>query len=155
MWRYPIVALLAVLLVYLGFRGYNTYIADPPPPVAAPQFEMIVSAPPADSVLQYLRGQQQHDAQAIWDSFSTDTQTQQLAQGSTLEALRRSVQQESSQGFRYDDSKYVGGYQFDDGTASYFYLTTVRVQNTNAEIYQIFIVDAQGKITRVDQERVV
>lgn len=153
-WKYPIGALLIVLALYLGMQGYERYIAEPPPPPPAIEFDMVAAIPPADGVVKYLLAQKEFDAQKMWESFSLDAQNEQLAQGSTLDALRRTMQQQQQRGFRYADNKYVGGVTLEDKTSTYFYVTTIRAGNNKVDIYQIFVVDAEGKVKRVDQQSV-
>jgi hypothetical protein len=149
-WRYPIVALGLALLVFLGYRAYQDYYVTKPPPPATPQFQLVEAIPPADAVLTYLKAQQTFDAKAMWDSYSARAQTQNLQQGATLQTLQQEQQSLQQEGLSFGDSAYVGGYKLNNGRAYYFYVTKVQASGLNAEVYQTFFVDTDGKILEVD-----
>ncbi|MBX6343127.1 MAG: hypothetical protein IRY97_11760 [Thermomicrobiaceae bacterium] len=150
LWRYPIVALALVLALYLGYRGYQDYLAPQPPPSTTPQYDIAPAIPPADAVVHYLQAQRDFNAEEMWQSLSGKAQAANIEQGNSLGTLRERTESLRSSGVRYGKSAYIGGYRLPQGLASYFYVTEVSNGDGAAEIYQVFLVDTDGKILNIE-----
>lgn len=152
-WRHPTLTLALILAVFLAFQGYERFLAPHPAPVDPGHYEMVQAIPPPLPVAEYLSAQKNFDADAMWNTYSEQAKATNLAQGSSLQTLRQTIQELQLQGLQYGDSHYIGGYQIQPGGhAYYFYVTKVQDPKGNAaEIYQIFIADGDGKVLRVEQ----
>ncbi|MFN3336358.1 MAG: hypothetical protein ACK42I_02510 [Thermomicrobium sp.] len=147
-WRH----LLVVLLVALGvFYAYRALMPEQRGSGSEPAVRTApVIAPPA-SVRAYLEAQRNFDAERMWQTLSPEAKARRLASGESLATFRQSIRLLQEQGFRFEDSTYVGGYRLPDGQAYYFYVTEVRnANNQRGMVYQIFWVDSDGLIFLVD-----
>lgn len=149
-WRHPVATLLLVVAIYAGYRGYQEFLVTPEPPPPAPEFDIAPAIPPAESVVRYLAAQHDFDADGMWATYSETAKAANLQQGSSLETLRRVTETIRSQGIKYGDSAYVGGYKTDGNRSFYFYVTTLEDPiGEKLQIYQVFYVDTDGTILRV------
>lgn len=147
-WRH----LLVVLLVALGaFYAYRALIPAQGGSVNEPAVRTAPVIVPPPSVRAYLEAQRNFDAERMWQTLSPEAKARRLASGESLATFRQSIQLLQEQGFRFEDSTYVGGYRLPDGQAYYFYVTEVRNANDQrGMVYQIFWVDSDGLIFLVD-----
>ncbi len=147
-WRH----LLVVLLVVLGsFYAYRALVPKQEGSTSEPAVHTAPVIAPPPSVRAYLEAQQKFDAERMWQTLSPAAKARRLASGESLATFRQSVRLLQEQGFRFEDSTYVGGYRLPDGQAYYFYVTEVRNANDQrALVYQIFWVDSDGLIFLVD-----
>lgn len=147
-WRHLLVTVLLALGLYFGYRALvpqaqegNTQTTVQVAPVIAP--------PP--SIQAYLDAQRNFDADRMWQTLSPEAKARRLASGETLATFRSSIQLLQQQGFRFGDSKYVGGYRLPDGQAYYFYVTQISTNSGQTGwVYQIFWVNTDGRIILAD-----
>jgi hypothetical protein len=150
-WRHPALTLLLAIVAYLGYQQVQAYFAPPPSTAPPPAIQAAPLIQPPESVQQYLEGQRNFDAEAMWDAFSEETKAVHLAEGSSLSTFKRAIERMRESGLRYGDSQYIGGYRLENGLSYYFYVTEVRNDaGQSAQVYQIFIVDKEGKVIEVD-----
>jgi hypothetical protein len=145
----PFAPTLAVAIVLLGVIGWMSYLLWGPK--AAPAvFQRADSLPPAPAVETFIKGQQEYNADMMWDAYSTSYQASQLANGAskaTLQALANSVR---TQGIQFVQSDYIGGVQIEDGGSTYFYSLDLAQGQQHRRFPYIFTADADGKIVDVD-----
>lgn len=150
-WRHPALTLLLGIVAYLGYQQAQAYFAPPPSTAPPPAIQAAPLIQPPESVQQYLEGQRNFDAEAMWDAFSEETKAAHLAEGSSLSTFKRAIERMRESGLRYGDSHYIGGYRLENGLSYYFYVTEVRNDaGQSAQVYQIFTVDKEGKVIQVD-----
>ncbi|MCM8746392.1 hypothetical protein NET03_07580 [Thermomicrobium sp. CFH 73360] len=147
-WRH----LLVVILVALGaFYASRALLTEQGGSVNEPAVRTAPVIAPPPSVRAYLEAQRDFDAERMWQTLSPEAKARRLASGESLATFRQSIQLLQEQGFRFEDSTYVGGYRLPDGQAYYFYVTEVRNANDQrGMVYQIFWVDSDGLIFLVD-----
>jgi len=145
----PFAATLVVAIVLLGVIGWMSYLLWGPK--AAPAtFQRADSLPPSPAVETFIKGQQDYNADMMWDAYSTSYQASQLANGAskaTLQALANSVR---TQGIQFLQSDYIGGVQIEDGGSTYFYSLDLAQGQQHRRFSYIFTADADGKIVDVD-----
>lgn len=150
-WKHPALTLLLAITLYVGYQEVQARYAPPPTQQEPPPIQAAPFVQPPPSVQQYLEGQRAFDAEAMWEAFSDETKAAHLAEGSSLSTFKRAVQRMRENGLRYGDSVYIGGYRLKNGYAYYVYVTELRnAFGQSAEVYQVFIVDDEGKVIRVD-----
>ncbi len=150
-WRHPALTLLVALVGYLGYQQAVAYFTPPLATAPAPPIQAAPLIQPPESVKQYLEGQRTFDAEAMWDAFSEETKAAHLAEGSSLSTFKRAIQRMRDSGLRYGESAYIGGYRLRNGLSYYFYVTEVgNDAGQSAQVYQIFVVDREGKVIEVD-----
>jgi hypothetical protein len=108
------------------------------------------SAPPS-ATEDYLRGNQNYDAQLMWNSLSSDAQQQLSGQGGSASTLDRQMQAAKDRGIKLEEFSYIGGKPLPDGTSVQFYLVGMQDQPQASVDYQpyMFTLDRTGKITKV------
>lgn len=108
--------------------------------------------PPASSVVSFLRGQQNFDADLMWESFSPSFQATLEAGAFTREILAEQMEQERRAGQRYRSFDYIGGVKLANAQAMYFYVVEVaQPQGSGSRsISFVFTVDRDGKIVAVE-----
>lgn len=154
-WRHPTITLALIIAVFLAYRGYERFLAPQAAPGDPGHYEIAEAIPPPQPVAEYLSAQRNFDADGMWNAFSEQAKAANLAQGSSLQTLRQTTQQLRLEGLQYGSSHYIGGYKTQQANAYYFYVTGVQDPNGHAaDIYQIFIADADGKILHVEQPQV-
>jgi hypothetical protein len=145
----PYAGFVLVVIALLGVIGWMSYLLWAPK--AAPvAFQRADSLPPAPAVETYIKGQQDYNADMMWDAYSTSYQAAQLANGAskaTLQALANSVR---TQGIKFVQSDYIGGVQIEDGGSTYFYSLDLAQGEQHRRFPYIFTADADGKIVDVD-----
>jgi len=150
-WRHPALTLLIALGCYVGYQQGLPYLLPPPAEAPPPPIQAAPLVQPPASVTQYLEGQRRFDAEAMWNAFSEETKAAHLAEGSSLSTFKRAIQRMHDSGLQYGESVYIGGYMLPNGLAYYFYVTEVRNEaGQSAEVYQIFVIDREGKVIEVD-----
>src|SRR5215212_10810167 len=78
----PFAATLVVAIVLLGVIGWMSYLLWGPK--AAPAtFQRANSLPPLPAVETFIKGQQDYNADMMWDAYSTSYQASQLANGAS------------------------------------------------------------------------
>jgi hypothetical protein len=150
-WRHPALTLLIALAGYVGYQQALPYLFPPPVPAAAPPVQAAPLVQPPESVTQYLEGQRKFDAEAMWNAFSEETKAAHLAEGSSLSTFKRAIQRMQDSGLEYGESVYIGGFVLPSGLSYYFYVTEVgNAAGQRAQVYQIFVIDREGKVIEVD-----
>lgn len=145
----PYAATLVVAIVLLGVIGWMSYMLWGPK--AAPAaFQRADSIPPATAVETYIKGQQDYNADMMWDAYSTDYQTTQLANGASKATLQAQASGMRSAGLQFVRSDYIGGVQLDGGGSMYFYTIDLAKAQQHGRFSYVFTADAHGKIVDVD-----
>ncbi len=145
----PFAATLVVATVLLGVIGWMSYLLWGPKAVPA-AFQRADSLPPAPAVETYIKGQQDYNADMMWDAYSTDYQTNQLATGASKATLQSQADSVRTQGIQFVRSDYIGGMQLDDGGSIYFYTIDLAKAQLHRRFPYVFTADADGKIVDVD-----
>lgn len=107
---------------------------------------------PAPAVVDFLRGQQNFDADLVWSTFSPSFQESLEARNFTREALAEQMEQERRAGQRYRTFTYIGGVKLPDAQAMYFYVVEVTSPHSlrSRTISFVFTVDRNGKIIAIE-----
>jgi hypothetical protein len=144
----PYAAFIVVTIALLGVIGWMSYMLWGPKakPVA---FDRVDSLPPAAAVETYIQGQQNFNADMMWDAYSTDYQANQLANGASKATLQAQASSQRSAGLQYVHYDYIGGVTLDNGSM-YFYSVDLSLQNQHARFPIIFKADQDGKIIGID-----
>jgi hypothetical protein len=141
-WRHPIVALLLVIAVGVGYQGYNDYIKDKPAPPPAEVFDIAAPIPPPAVAKQFLDAQQAFDGNAMWDMLPDEAKANMVTQGISKQTYAQGIENMQLNGAVFGDSAYVGGIKGADGVDRYFYTTQFAIAgNGSTIIYQVIYVD--------------
>src|SRR5579864_1969376 len=107
------------------------------------------SAP--SSTENYLKGNQNYDADLVWNSLDSDAQSRLTAQGGSRDDLQQQMDAAKQKGVQIAETSYIGGKSLPDGTSMQFYLVGIREQAGAAIDYQpyMFTLDRDGKIPKV------
>jgi hypothetical protein len=144
----PYAAFVVVIIALLGVIGWMSYMLWAPK--AAPAaFNRADSLPPAAAVETFIKGQQDFNADMMWDAYSTDYQANQLAAGASKATLQAQASSQRSAGLQFDHYDYIGGVTLDNGSM-YFYSVDLSLQNQHARFPIIFKADQDGKIIGID-----
>lgn len=144
----PYAVFVVAIVALMGVIGWMSYMLWAPT-VAPQQFDRADSLPPASAVENYLKGQQNYNAELMWDAYSTDYQANQLANGATKANLQAQANSQRTMGLKYVHYDYIGGVKVDDGSM-YFYSVDLAMQNQHARLHMVFRADADGKIVGID-----
>src|SRR5215212_1077122 len=135
----PYAAFVVVVIALLGVIGWMSYLLWAPK--AAPAaFQRVDSLPPAPAVETYIKGQQDFNADMMWDAYSTDYQANQLANGASKATLQAQASSQRSAGLQFVHYDYIGGVTLDNGSM-YFYSVDLSLQNQHARFPIIFKAD--------------
>ena len=99
----------------------------------------------------FLRGNQNYNAELVWQSFSDEARRQLQASGGSLASLQQQLQAARERGFKLEDVSYIGGRDLPNGSSVQFYLVGVR-QEARADLDYVpymFTLDRGGKIAKV------
>jgi len=123
-------------------------------PFLAPQVPGLSQLRPASapsSTEDYLRGNQNYDANLVWGSLDTDAQARLTSAGGSPDDLQRQMQAAKDHGIKLEEIAYIGGKSLPDGTSMQFYLVGIRQQAKSDLDYQpyMFTLDRDGKIAKV------
>jgi hypothetical protein len=144
----PYAVFVVAIVALLGVIGWMAYMLWAPQASAA-SFARAESLPPATAVENYIKGQQNYNAELMWDAYSTDYQAAQLANGATKANLQAQANSQRTMGLKYVHYDYIGGVKDDEGSM-YFYSVDLAMQNQHARLHMIFRADADGKIVGID-----
>ncbi len=134
------------LLAVIGWMSFMLW-----GPKAAPAaFQRIDSLPPAAAVETFIKGQQDFNADMMWDAYSTDYQASQLANGASKATLQAQASGMRSAGLQFVHSDYIGGVQLDGGRSMYFYTIDLTKADQHGRFSYVFTADADGKVVDVD-----
>ena len=144
----PYAGFVIVMIGLLGVIGWMSYLLWAPK--AAPAtFQRADSLPPAAAVETFIKGQQDFNADMMWDAYSTDYQANQLASGASKATLQAQASSQRSAGLQFVHYDYIGGVTLDTGSM-YFYSVDLSLQNQHARFPIIFKADQDGKIIGID-----
>jgi len=144
----PYAAFVVIVIALMGVIGWMSYMLWAPK--AAPAaFTRADSLPPAAAVETFIKGQQDFNADMMWDAYSTDYQANQLANGASKATLQAQASSQRSAGLQFDHYDYIGGVTLDNGSM-YFYSVDLSLQNQHARFPIIFKADQDGKIIGID-----
>ena len=144
----PYAAFIVIMIALLGVIGWMGYLLWGPR--AEPTvFQRADSLPPAAAVETYIQGQQNFNADMMWDAYSTDYLANQLANGASKATLQAQASSQRSAGLQYVHYDYIGGVTLDNGSM-YFYSVDLSLQNQRARFPIIFKADQDGKILGID-----
>ena len=123
-------------------------------PIFAPSLPVVSTLRPQsapNATEDYMRGNQNYDAQLMWGALSSDAQSHLRDQGGSPEDLQRQMDSAKQRGMKLEEVSYVGGRALPDGTSMQFYLVGIRQQNRSDIDYQpyMFTLDRDGKIAKV------
>ncbi len=144
----PYAAFLAIIVVLAGMVGV-LMLALVWSTRTAPADTRVAAIMPAESVETYIKGQQDFNANLMWDAFSPNYQANQLSKGASKLTLQNQVDQERKVGIRYARYDYVGGVPISSGGNMYFYSVQYEVGSTHVEVPATYIVDTEGKIRAI------
>jgi hypothetical protein len=99
----------------------------------------------------YLKGNQDYNANLVWNSLNNAAQSRLKDQGGSLDDLQKQMETAKSQGIKLEEVSYIGGKVQPDGTSIQFYLIGIRQQARSDLDYQpyMFTLDRDGKIAKV------
>jgi hypothetical protein len=143
----PYAAFVVVVIALLGIIGWMSYLLWGPKP-GVPSYQRANAIPPAGATETFMQGQQNFNADMMWDTYSADYQAAQLANGASKATLQSLTTTRHNQGFQYVHYDYIGGLPIDTGSM-YFYTVNLSVQNQNLYVPIIFTADADGKIVNI------
>ena len=140
----PYAAFILIIIALAGVIGWMGYLLwRPTAPAAA--FSRAESIPPASAVETFIQGQQNYNADMMWDAYSANYQASQLANGASKATLQAQANDQRSRGWQFTNYDYIGGVQADDGSM-YFYSVDLKVMNQQVRVPIVFRADADGKI---------
>jgi len=143
----PFAATLVIAIVLLGVIGWMSYQIWGPKP-GVPAFQRTNAIPPAGPIETFMQGQQNFNADMMWDAFSTEYQAAQLASGASKATLQAMTTARHNQGFQYVHYDYIGGVATGNGSM-YYYSVDLSVQNQHHFLPIIFTTNADGKIVDI------
>jgi hypothetical protein len=144
----PYAGFVIVIIGLLGVIGWMSYMLWAPKAVPA-TFQRADSLPPAAAVETFIKGQQDFNADMMWDAYSTDYQANQLASGASKATLQAQASSQRTAGLQFVHYDYIGGVTLDTGSM-YFYSVDLSLQNQHARFPIIFKADQDGKIIGID-----
>ena len=99
----------------------------------------------------YLKGNQQYNADLVWNSLDDAAQARLRDQGGSLDDLQKQMEAAKAQGIQLAEVSYIGSKAQADGTSLQFYLIGIRQQTRSDLDYQsyMFTLDRDGKIAKV------
>ncbi len=123
-------------------------------PIFAPSIPVVSTLRPQsapNATEDYMRGNQNYDAQLMWGALSNDAQSRLRDQGGSPEDLQRQMDSAKQRGMKLEEVSYIGGRALPDGTSMQFYLVGIRQQTRSDIDYQpyMFTLDRDGKIAKV------
>ena len=139
------VVVIVALLGLVGWLGFQLWW----PKADAPAFQHADLLPPDSEIERFIKGQQNFDANVMWDTFSSAYQADQLENNTSQEKYQAKVDSQRQQGFHFVRYDYVGGVKLDEGGAVYFYTVDVEKSNQRAKLAYIFTADDKGKIVKI------
>jgi len=145
----PYAAFVVIVIALLGVIGWMSFMLWAPKATPA-AVQRVESLPPAPAVETYIKGQQDYNADLMWDSYSTDYQAAQLANGASKGTLQSQADSVRTQGIQFVHSDYIGGVHLDNGGSLYFYTIDLAKADLHRRFPYVFTADADGKIVDVD-----
>ena len=143
----PYAGFVVIVMALLGVIGWMSYLLWAPKP-GVPSFQRANAIPPAVAIETFMQGQQNFNADMMWDAYSADYQAAQLENGASKATLQSLTTTRHNQGFKYVHYDYIGGVAIDTGSM-YFYSVNLSVQSQNFYLPIIFTTDVDGKIVNI------
>jgi len=144
----PYAAFLAIIAVLTGMVGV-LLLALVWPTRNTTVDTRVAAIAPSESVETYIKGQQDFNADLMWDAYSPNYQANQLSKGASKLTLQNQIDQERTQGIRYARYDYVGGVPMSSGGNMYFYSVQYELGSQHIEVPATYIVDTDGKIRAI------
>src|SRR5215212_2755987 len=85
------------------------------------------------STQNYLKGNQEFNAELMWTALAPEAQERFRARGATTQELQQQMDVARDQGTRLEDFSYIGGQRLPDGTSMHFYLVLTRGPKSQAD----------------------
>lgn len=145
----PRAAWLVVIVALLTVIGWMSYLLWAPK-AAPPVFARADSLPPVVAVERFIEGQQNFNADLMWDAYSTEFQASQLANGASKATLQAQADYQRNMGLKFVRYEYIGGVKETDGGSLYFYTVDLRLRNQQKRFPIVFHADADGKIIEIE-----
>lgn len=145
----PYAAFLAIIAVLTGIIGVLMLALVWPSGNQTVADTRVAAVAPAESVKTYIKGQQDFDADLMWNAFSPNYQASQLSKGASKLTLQNQIDQERTQGIRYARYDYVGGVPISSGGNMYFYSVQYELGGEQIEVPATYIVGTDGKIRAI------
>ena len=139
------VAAIAALLAVIVWMSVQLWW-----PADGPQDVRVAALPPSPAVEHYIQGQQQYNAELMWDAYSTAYKVAQLQRGVDKTVLQARADTERGGGLQYVHYDYIGGVRVDDSHSMYFYTIDRALAAQHAKFPFVFTADAQGKILDIE-----
>ena len=112
-------------------------------PEAAPAaFQRADSLPPAAAVETFIKGQQDFNADMMWDAYSTDYQANQLASGASKATLQAQASSQRSAGLQFVHYDYIGGVSSILASMYFYSIDLLAPEPTWRAFHMIFKADA-------------
>jgi hypothetical protein len=142
-------ALLAVVLLAIAAGALATFQAGQAPALS---FSLPGPRRAPDATESYLKGNQNYNAELMWNSLSEEAVDRFRARGGTLQDMQRQLDRARETGTKLEQINYVGGHGLPDGTSLQFYVVASRGPAGRSELEHvtyIFTLDRFGKISKV------
>ncbi len=109
------------------------------------------TAPAPQATEEFMRGNQEYNADLIWQSLSDQARNRLESQGGSVDAFKTQMDSAKQRGVRLQDVSYIGEKSLPDGTSMVFYLVGYKQgDNANVEfVPYLFTLDSSGKIIKV------
>lgn len=144
----PFAGFIIAIIALCGVIGWMSYLLWGPK-AAAPAFTRADSLPPAGAIESFIQGQQNFNAEMMWEAYSPDYQASQLATGASKATLQAQANSQRTMGLQFVHYDYIGGVKVDNGSM-YFYSVDLKLNTQQARLPMIFRADADGKIIGID-----
>lgn len=145
----PIAGFVVVVLALLGVIGWMAFQLWGPAPAETVGDTRAPLIPPSTAVENYIKGQQNYNAELMWSSLSTESQANQLNGGASKETLQERINQKKTGGLRFSKYEYIGGVQLEQGGNMYVYSVDVQTPSASGKLPMTFLVDSDGKIVTI------
>lgn len=144
----PYAVFVVAIVALLGVLGWMSFMLWGPKDTAA-VFNRADSLPPALAVENFIKGQQNYNADLMWESYSPNYQASQLANGASKATLQAQANNQRSRGLQFVHYDYIGGVKVDEGSM-YFYSVDLQQNSQKARLPMVLLADADGKIIGID-----
>ena len=145
----PYAGFVVVVIALLGVIGWMSYLLWAPKDVPA-AFQRVDSLPPAAAVETYIKGQQDFNADMMWDAYSTDYQASQLASGASKATLQAQASGMRSAGITIRSFRLYRRCAARWWPSMYFYIIDLARAEQHGRFPFVFTADPDGKIVDVD-----
>ena len=99
----------------------------------------------------YIRGQQDYDAQLVWNAYSDRLQQAYEQRGAGIDEVQRQLEASKRRGPRIEQAHYVGSFAIPNGQMAFYVVAqSTGARGTLAYVSYTFTLDASGKIDKVE-----